>query len=75
MDAKETNRRMTGNVLLTITSLVWGLAFVAQRVGMDSIGPVTFTPGCSTGYKLTTVEDWNFAGASCIRPRTPPDLS
>ena len=34
------------------------------------IGPVTFTPGCSTGYKLTTVEDWNFAGASCIRPRT-----
>ena len=43
MAAKETNRRMTGNVLLTITSLVWGLAFVAQRVGMDSIGPVTFT--------------------------------
>ena len=34
------------------------------------IGPLTFTPGSSAGYKLTTTEDWAFAEASCIRPRT-----
>ena len=34
------------------------------------IGPLTFTPGSSTGYKLTTREDWAFAQASCLRPRT-----
>ncbi len=34
------------------------------------IGPLTFTPGSSTGYKLTTPEDWAFARASSIRPRT-----
>ena len=34
------------------------------------IGPLTFTPGSSTGYKLTTPEDWVFAQASLIRPRT-----
>lgn len=26
-----------------ITSLIWGSAFVAQRVGMDYVGPLTFT--------------------------------
>ena len=34
------------------------------------VGPVTFTPGSSTGYKLTTPEDWDFAQASCFQPRT-----
>ena len=34
------------------------------------IGPVTFTPGSSTGYKLTTPEDWAFAQASLHSPRT-----
>ncbi len=28
--------------LLFITALIWGFAFVAQSVGMDHIGPVTF---------------------------------
>jgi len=30
------------NILLLITSLIWGFAFVAQRVGMDYVGPFTF---------------------------------
>ncbi len=30
------------NALLLLTSAVWGLAFVAQRVGMDYVGPFTF---------------------------------
>ena len=37
------NRKMLGNLLLTLTALIWGTAFVAQRVGMDSIEPMTFT--------------------------------
>ncbi len=36
------SRRWLANSLLLITAAVWGLAFVAQRVGMDYIGPFTF---------------------------------
>ena len=28
--------------LLLATSAIWGLAFVAQRVGMEHVGPFTF---------------------------------
>lgn len=31
-----------GPILLMIASLIWGTAFVAQSVGMDYIGPLTF---------------------------------
>lgn len=30
------------NTLLLLTSAIWGFAFVAQRVGMDHVGPFTF---------------------------------
>ncbi len=30
------------DAMLLLTSLVWGAAFVAQRVGMNSVGPYTF---------------------------------
>ena len=32
-----------GSFLLLLTALIWGMAFVAQSVAMDSIGPWTFT--------------------------------
>ncbi|HEY9089870.1 MAG TPA: DMT family transporter [Anaerolineaceae bacterium] len=32
-----------GEILLFITALIWGTSFVAQRVGMERIGPFTFT--------------------------------
>lgn len=35
-------RSLLNDTLLLITALIWGLAFVAQRVGMDHIGPFTF---------------------------------
>lgn len=35
--------KLKGNFFLLITSLIWGSAFVAQRVGMDYVGPLTFT--------------------------------
>lgn len=30
------------DLLLLLTSIVWGFAFVAQKVGMDHVGPFTF---------------------------------
>jgi len=33
---------LRSNVLLLITAAIWGFAFVAQRVGMDYVGPFTF---------------------------------
>ena len=31
-----------GNIYLFLTAIIWGTTFVAQRVGMDHIGPFTF---------------------------------
>ena len=33
---------LKSNALLLITAVIWGFAFVAQRVGMNYIGPFTF---------------------------------
>lgn len=33
---------MKSNLLLLLTAAIWGFAFVAQRVGMDNVGPFTF---------------------------------
>lgn len=35
-------KQMKNNVLLVLTALIWGCAFVAQSVGMDYVGPFTF---------------------------------
>lgn len=31
------------SLLLLLTATIWGLSFVAQSVGMDHVGPFTFT--------------------------------
>ena len=36
------NKKLLGAGLLLVTSMIWGTAFVAQRVGMESIEPLTF---------------------------------
>ena len=35
-------KQLRGSLLLTLTALIWGTAFVAQTVGMDHLGPFTF---------------------------------
>lgn len=35
-------QRVQGMLLLFLTALIWGFAFVAQSVAMDSVGPFTF---------------------------------
>lgn len=37
------NKKILGNLLLFITSFIWGSTFVAQVMGMDLIGPFTFS--------------------------------
>lgn len=34
--------RLTANIALFLTALIWGLGFVAQRAGMEFIGPFTY---------------------------------
>lgn len=34
---------LRADLLLMLTALIWGSAFVAQRVGMESMGPLLFT--------------------------------
>ena len=36
------SRTKLGNSLLILTAFIWGTAFVGQRAGMESVGPVTF---------------------------------
>ncbi len=36
------SNEIKADMLLLLTALIWGLAFVAQRVGMDHVGPFTF---------------------------------
>lgn len=35
-------RTLKSDALLLLTAVIWGCAFVAQRVGMDHVGPLTF---------------------------------
>ena len=36
------SREFKGNLMLILTAMIWGAAFVAQSVSMDLIGPFTF---------------------------------
>ena len=33
---------MRSNMMLLMAAAIWGLGFVAQRLGMDHMGPFTF---------------------------------
>ena len=68
------NRKLRANIILLSSSFIWGSAFVAQRVGMDYIGPFTFNAVRSliAGVALSVV--WlimnkvNLQGVSTIKP-------
>ena len=42
MTEKKKDSSLKGNIYLFITATIWGVAFVAQSVGMDYVGPFTF---------------------------------
>ena len=33
---------LASDLLLLLTAAIWGFAFVAQRLGMDHVGPFTY---------------------------------
>ncbi len=35
-------KKTCGNLMLLLTALIWGTAFVAQSAGMDYVGPFTY---------------------------------
>ena len=37
-----TKKHLFGNIILLLTAIIWGSAFVAQRSGLDFMGPFTF---------------------------------
>ena len=39
---EQNSKRLLGNLLLILTAMIWGCAFVAQRSGMEHIEPLTF---------------------------------
>ena len=43
------NRRMLSVMMLSTASLIWGTSFVAQVLGMELIGPLTF---CAARYAV-----------------------
>ena len=44
-DTEQRNRKrqLRGSLLLLLGSVIWGAAFAAQRMGMDHVGPFTFS--------------------------------
>ncbi len=36
------NKKLAGSLLLLLTALIWGSAFVSQRIGMSYVEPLTF---------------------------------
>ena len=53
-------KRILGNLALILTAVIWGLSFVAQREGMEHIGPFTFNTVRSFlgGLSLLPVIAW-----------------
>ena len=43
MRTDEQKRSLRGSLLLLLGAVIWGAAFVAQRMGMDHVSPFTFT--------------------------------
>ncbi len=46
---------MKSNLLLLLTAVIWGFAFVAQRLGMEYIGPFTFNTARFTLGSLSLI--------------------
>jgi drug/metabolite transporter (DMT)-like permease len=62
---------LRSDLLLLLTAVIWGFAFVAQRLGMDHVGPFTyngvrFALGCLTLLPVLA------AGSARLPPVLPP---
>ena len=64
--------RMTANLLLLISALIWGAAFVAQSTAMEHLGPFSFT-GVRFGLSALVVLPFAWREWSRVQPR--PDAN
>ncbi|MCR4624609.1 MAG: DMT family transporter [Lachnospiraceae bacterium] len=64
------NKKILGNGLLLFTALIWGTAFVFQRVGMEKIEPITFS---AARMALAAVMIGAVAYLTRKRKKTPAD--
>ena len=57
---KNVKNKSSANIALVLTAMIWGLSFVAQREGMDHVGPFTFNTVRSIlgGFSLLPVIAW-----------------
>jgi drug/metabolite transporter (DMT)-like permease len=67
-------RTVRSNALLLITAAIWGFAFVAQRVGMEYLGPFTFnaarfTLGCLSLLPLLFISRGQRPASGYMMPR------
>lgn len=68
--------QMKGNLLLLLTALIWGSAFVAQSVGMDYVGPFTFNAArnlLATGVLVPVVLAFGGVRQGSLWQRLRPD--
>jgi drug/metabolite transporter (DMT)-like permease len=56
-------KTLRAEALLLLASAIWGFAFVAQRVGMESIGPFLFN-GLRFGLGAIALLPWIFIGGN-----------
>ncbi len=70
-------KTLRGTLLLLLGAVIWGSAFVAQRTGMDHLGPFAFSSirMLLAGIVLTPVSLWRnrrrFGAVSGGRPESP----
>ncbi len=68
-------KTLRANLLLLLTAMIWGAAFVAQRVGMEHIGPFTFNGSRSilAALALLPVTAWMDRRGVSRPPKTPAE--
>ena len=59
--------------LLVLTALIWGVAFVAQSVGSEHVGPFTFLSSRSLIAGVALLPLIAFRRRSAPAPKTPAD--
>lgn len=69
---------LKGNLILLLTALIWGCAFVAQSVSMDHVGPFTFQCtrsllGAAVLVPVFLIIDHNKKKNGTYTPRTKKD--
>jgi len=65
------NKKLLSNFALFMTALIWGLSFVAQKAGMDFVGPFSFNFARSILGGLSLIPVISFVKLTQEDKRTP----